>query len=148
MSLNMTTEEREAFLAGLHIGVISIPDGERGPLTCPVWYSYKPGGEIVLVTGKTSRKAAALRGAKRVSFLVQTEELPYKYVSVEGPIVALEEADLDQDVRPIAQRYLGREGGDGYLAATRGDRAEGDLVVRIVPERWLSVDYAKRFSQA
>ncbi len=80
-----------------------------------------------------------------VQSLVQSEALPYKYVSVEGPWTTLEDADLDKDVRPIAHRYLGREGGDGYLEATRGDGAEGDLRVRIRPERWLTVDYTKRF---
>ena len=145
MSLSMTRAEREAFLADLHIGVISITDGEHGPLTCPVWYAYEPGGEISLVTGKTSRKAAALRAVKRVSFLVQSEDLPYKYVSVEGPLTTLENADLDKDVRPIARRYLGREGGDAYLEATRGEGEDTDLLVRIRPERWLTVDYTKRF---
>ncbi len=145
MSLSMTRAEREAFLADLHIGVISIVDGEQGPLTCPVWYAYEPGGEISLVTGKTSRKAAALRAVKRVSFLVQSEDLPYKYVSVEGPLTALEDADLDKHVRPIARRYLGIEGGDGYLEATRGEGADTDLLVRIRPERWLTVDYTKQF---
>ena len=36
----MTKQEREAFLADLHIGIISIPDGGRGPLTVPIWYLY------------------------------------------------------------------------------------------------------------
>lgn len=146
-SLTMTRTEREAFLADLHIGVLSVGDGARGPLTAPVWYRYEPGGEIVLVTGEASRKARALRRAGRASFLVQSEALPYKYVSVEGP-ASLEAADLERDVRPIAHRYLGREAGDGYLAATRGERADGDVVVRIRPERWLTVDYAKRFPGA
>ena len=41
----MTKEEREAFLADLHVGVISIAEEGRGPLTVPIWYSYEPGGE-------------------------------------------------------------------------------------------------------
>ena len=145
MSIAMTKKEREQFLADVHVGIFSIPDGERGPLTCPVWYAYQPGGEIVLVTGRSSRKAVALRSAQRVSFVVQTEQIPYRYVSIEGPVSRLQDADLDKDVRPIAHRYLGAEAGDGYLKATRGDRAEGDIVVRIRPERWLTVDYTKRF---
>ena len=96
MSLAMTKEEREAFLSGLHVGVLSIPDGERGPLAAPIWYSYKPGGDIVLVTGKTSRKAELLKRAKRVSLVAQSEEIPYKYVSIEGPVMALEDADLER----------------------------------------------------
>jgi len=146
MSLAMTRDEREAFLADVHIGVVSIPVARRGPLTCPVWYTYEPAGEIAFVTGRTSRKADALRAAERVSFVVQSEEIPYKYVSVEGPITAIDDADVEAHVRPIAHRYLGREAGDGYIDATRDDRAEGDILVRIRPERWLTVDYGKRFS--
>lgn len=144
MSLAMSKKEREEFLADLHIGVISIPDGDRGPLTCPVWYAYEPGGEVRFVTGKSSRKAEALRRSRRASFLVQSEQLPYKYVSVEGS-VGFGDADLESDVRPIAHRYLGAEAGDGYLKATREGGADEDLLVRIRPERWLTVDYTKQF---
>jgi nitroimidazol reductase NimA-like FMN-containing flavoprotein (pyridoxamine 5'-phosphate oxidase superfamily) len=145
MSLAMTKKEREAFLSDVRVGVLTVADGERGPLTCPVWYQYAPGGDIVFVTGKSSRKAARLRAAGRATFLVQTEELPYKYVSVEGPVVGLDDADVDADVRPIAHRYLGKEIGDAYVTSTRVENPAGDVVVRIRPERWQTVDYAKRF---
>ncbi len=36
MTTAMTREEREAFLADVHIGVLAIPDGDRGPLTIPI----------------------------------------------------------------------------------------------------------------
>jgi PPOX class probable F420-dependent enzyme len=147
MSLNMTREEREAFLADVHIGVVSVADGERGPLTAPVWYAYEPGGEILFVTGSESLKANALRAAGRASFLVQSEALPYKYVSIEGA-VTVEVADLDKHTRPIAHRYLGQEAGDGYLAATRTEDRADEALVRIRPERWLTVDYAKQFGSA
>lgn len=61
MSLAMTKEEREAFLADVHIAVISIPEADRGPLTAPVWYAYEPGGEEVIWTGGASRKARLLQ---------------------------------------------------------------------------------------
>jgi len=41
----MTRQKREGFLAGVHVGVISIPEDERGPLTVP---------ELRVVTGRTS----------------------------------------------------------------------------------------------
>ena len=34
----MTQEEREAFLADLHVGVLAIP-ADGAPLTAPIWYS-------------------------------------------------------------------------------------------------------------
>ena len=64
-----------------------------------------------------------------------TETPPYKYVSVEGPIVAIEAADLERHRRPLAHHYLGLGVGDRYIESTR------DLVValfRMHPERWLT----------
>ena len=46
MSLRMTKAEREEFLAGLHVGIISIAEPGRGPLAVPIWYGYEPGGEL------------------------------------------------------------------------------------------------------
>jgi nitroimidazol reductase NimA-like FMN-containing flavoprotein (pyridoxamine 5'-phosphate oxidase superfamily) len=142
MSLAMTKQEREAFLADVHVGVISIPEQGRGPLTVPVWYAYDPGGELRVVTGRTSRKGQLLARSARLSLCAQTETAPYKYVSVEGPIVAIEAADLERDRRPIARRYLGPQRGDQYVETTRSEH-EDNVLVRMRPERWLTVDFAK-----
>ena len=84
MSLRMTKEEREAFLADVHVAVISVAENGHGPLVVPIWYSYEPGGEVRIITGRTSRKGKLLERAGRFSLCVQAETLPYKYVSVEG----------------------------------------------------------------
>src|SRR5947207_11674858 len=110
MALTMTREEREAFLADVHVAVISVAEDGHGPLVVPIWYSYEPGGEVRIITGRTSRKGKLLERAGRFSLCVQTETPPYKYVSVEGPIVAIEAADLERDRRPLARRYFGRAG--------------------------------------
>lgn len=142
MSLAMTRQERERFLADLHVGIISIPEDGRGPLTVPVWYAYEPGGELRVVTGRASRKGRLLGQARRFSLCAQTETPPYKYVSVEGPIVAIEKADVERDLRLLAHRYLGAAAGDAYLAATREEHTD-NVLVRMRPERWLTVDFAK-----
>jgi len=144
MSLAMTKQERETFLADLHVAIISIPEEGRGPLTVPIWYAYEPGGELRVVTAKTSRKAQLLQRASRVSVCVQTETQPYKYVSVEGPIVAVEPPNLERDERPLAHRYLGARRGDWYIEKTRQEPGwVENVLVRMRPERWLTVDYAK-----
>jgi len=143
----MTKDEREKFLADLHVGVLSIPAPGRGPLTVPVWYAYEPGGELRFVTDRVSRKGSLLLEGVRVALCAQTEQAPYKYVSVEGPVSAIGPADVERDTRPLAHRYLGRELGDRYIASTAADRATGgSIVVRVRPERWLSVDYAKELA--
>ena len=72
--------------------------------------------------------------------------MPYKYVSVEGPVIATDAADVERDLRPIAHRYLGPELGDRYIEETESER-EGveSILVRMRPERWLTVDYAKQY---
>ena len=43
MSLTMTKEERETFLADVHVAVISVAENGQGPLVVPIWYCYEPG---------------------------------------------------------------------------------------------------------
>ena len=142
VALTMTPRERETFLAGLHVGIISIADEGRGPLTVPVWYAYEPGGELRVLTSRTSRKGRLLEKVARFSLCAQTESPPYKYVSVEGPIIGVERADVERHLRPLAHRYLGAEAGDAYITATREEHVE-NVLVRMRPERWLTVDFAK-----
>lgn len=141
MSTKMTAEEREAFLADVRIGVLSIAEEGRGPLTAPVWYGYEPGSDLWILTGPGSLKGKALEKVERISLCVQTEDPPYKYVSVEGPIIARETPDPEKHLRFLAQRYLGEEMGNAYVAANEGN--EASVLYRIQPERWLTVDYSK-----
>ena len=69
MSLAMTKQERETFLADLHVGIISIPEEGRGPLAVPIWYLYEPGGELRVLTPRTSRKAQLLQHASRFVYV-------------------------------------------------------------------------------
>ena len=142
MALTMTKMEREAFLAAVHVGMISIAEEGRGPLTVPIWYAYAPGGELRLITGRHSRKGRLLTQAGRCSLCVQTESPPYRYVSVEGPITAIEAVDVERDLRPLAHRYLGAEEGDRFVEQTREGQAD-NILLRMRPERWLTADYTK-----
>jgi nitroimidazol reductase NimA-like FMN-containing flavoprotein (pyridoxamine 5'-phosphate oxidase superfamily) len=68
--MTMTKQEREAFLADVHVGIVSIPQAGRGPLTVPVWYRYEPGGEVQFATGQDSRKGRLLTPGGRISLCV------------------------------------------------------------------------------
>jgi len=138
----MTESERQEFLAGLHVGVLAIERPDGPPLAVPVWYSYEPGGDVEVLTSASSIKGRLAAAAGRASLCAQQEELPYKYVSVEG---ALEIVELDAEassaaVVPMAIRYLGEEMGRGYAATSVGP---DDILIRLRPERWYTVDYAK-----
>ena len=136
MSLAMSIAAREQFLADVHVGILSVTalDG-RGPLAAPVWYSYQPGGRLSVITSRSSRKAQCARAAGRASLCP-----PYRYVSVEGPVV-IEEVDPAERLA-MARRYLGTEGGDQYVASVPDPDGE-NIVIRISPQRWLSADYSQ-----
>jgi hypothetical protein len=100
-----------------------------------VWSHLPPTGR------SSSVKARLLARTGRATLTVQQEALPYRYVSVEGPVV----------VEPTRS-------GDGYdlAAVPRGTSAPRrapstprptpgfDMVtVRLRPERWFTVDYGK-----
>jgi nitroimidazol reductase NimA-like FMN-containing flavoprotein (pyridoxamine 5'-phosphate oxidase superfamily) len=51
----MSVAEREEFLAQVHVGVLAVPAGGRAPLVMPVWYSYQPGGEVSVITGRDAQ---------------------------------------------------------------------------------------------
>lgn len=144
MATNMTEAEREAFLADVHVCVLSIPEAGRGPLTVPVWYAYEPGGEVRIWTGANARKVKLLRAAERFSVCVQQESPPYKYVSVEGPVVGIDPIDLERDLRPLVYRYMGPDEGDKFLAQLGDTPGDGDVLIRMRPERWLTEDYSKQ----
>ena len=77
--------ERQEFLAARHVGVLSVAahDG-RPPSSVPIWYGYAPGGNILVNTGSSSRKAKLIERAGAVTLVVQLEEPPYQYVVIEG----------------------------------------------------------------
>lgn len=137
----MSVAEREAFLADLHVGVLGVERADGPPLVLPVWYSYEPGGEAVVLTSASSLKGRLAAAAGRASLVAQQEDLPYKYVSIEGS-VEIDELGSEghDDIEPMAIRYLGEELGKGYAAASA---VPDEIRIRIRPERWWSVDYSK-----
>jgi PPOX class probable F420-dependent enzyme len=136
----MTRTEREKFLAELHVGVIAVERPDRAPLAVPIWYGYEPGGEVVLWTDAGTLKERLIRAAGRFSITAQVEQPPYRYVTAEGSVTAIDAASPEV-VRAIAVRYLGPEEGAAFAEQNLGPDS---VVIRMRPERWLSTDYSKK----
>jgi PPOX class probable F420-dependent enzyme len=138
--LTMSKDEREAFLAGTHVALLSVSRGAaEAPLVAPVWYEYEPGGEVLIVTGRDAEKTRLAREHGTASLCAQAESLPYQYVTIAGPAAVDDGADRDLRVR-MARRYLGPELGDVYVESTEDEDA---VTLRIRPQRWHTTDYSK-----
>ena len=142
MWVAMSAAEREEFLADVHVGVLSAAIGTAGQtVAVPVWYSYQPGGLVTVLTGRRSRKAAAIRAAGRFGLCAQDASPPYRYVSVEGAVISEEEPGPGERLT-MARRYLGTAGGDRYLA-DNPDPGRENVAFRMRPQHWLSQDQGK-----
>jgi len=135
--MEMTTEERDAFVAGVHVGILAIERKSRGPLALPIWYQYEDGVILMGMSGD-SLKAKLLRAAERATLTVQTETPPYQYVMATGPVRIDSER---RDDLAMASRYLGPELGKWY--AERNPSTDASVVARLRPEQWITCDFGK-----
>ncbi|HEX4225073.1 MAG TPA: pyridoxamine 5'-phosphate oxidase family protein [Pseudonocardiaceae bacterium] len=140
MPRKLTEAERQEFLAGLHVAVLSVAatDG-RPPASVPIWYAYSPGGDILISTGPASRKAKLIEKAGAVTLVVQNEQPPYQYVVVEGTVVESTFPSPADVRKAIAIRYLGEDGGGEFARATAGME---NVLFTIRPDRWFTADYS------
>ncbi|MBB2989757.1 PPOX class probable F420-dependent enzyme [Mycolicibacterium iranicum] len=135
----MTSDERERYLSEVHVGVVAVERPGRAPLAVPIWYGYEPGGEVLLWTESDSVKHRLIRDAGRFAITVQDEQPPYRYVTAEGDVTAIDPA-RDEEVRAIAVRYLGEQEGGQF---TDQNLTSTSVIIRMRPQRWLSTDYSK-----
>ena len=144
MPLRMSKPDRERFLAEPHIGIVGIDEPGRPPRVVPLWYDFDPAIGVWILSREKSRKTKLLRDAGSYSLCVQdTTPLRYKHVSVQGPIIEERPCDLERDFRPLALRYLKPDVIDQFIDETWG---EDRLIFVMLPEHWVTADYAERFS--
>ena len=67
----MTQAEKQAFLADVHVGVLALNDGDRGPLMVPMWYEYEPGGELWFLTDPQTRKGRLIQNYGSIPYTIR-----------------------------------------------------------------------------
>lgn len=139
----MTPTAREDFLAASHVAVLSVTSADgRPPLASPVFYHYETGGELTFFTntqGRKTRKAEAVEKAGAVSVTVQTEDMPYKYVTVEGTVVRSGPPSEEQ-MLAIARRYMPEEYAQGFVENEFAHPESAPILYTVRPDRWYSSD--------
>ena len=139
----MPQDERQGFLAGIHVGVFSVAQDSQAPLSLPAWYAYTPGDDVHVFLTPDDPRTPLLRALPRASLCVQDEMPPYRYVSVEGPVVALVPVHREQDYWPLILRYLPEMWAQAYLRHTwpeGDDRSDPMLFAHVHPEIWRAVN--------
>lgn len=139
----MNDAERRAFLDQVRPAILSVNEPGRGPQASPVWFDQLENGDLWLVTQTYTQKAKLMPVGARVSLTVQRHKRPYAYVSAEGPVISVVPYTLDDDLYPMAVRYLGEEAARAFIEGRR-DSFNPDTAIRVTmrPERYLSADNA------
>ncbi|MEV8376911.1 pyridoxamine 5'-phosphate oxidase [Kribbella sp. NPDC056861] len=139
----MSKQQREEFLADAHVGVLSVAGAPGTPPTSvPTFYAYEPGGDLTMFTGTQRRAPKRLERIKEagvISFVVQREQMPPAYVTVEAELVEVSTPTPEQ-MLAIAGRYMPEEHAQGYVQAELGDPEHLVTLLTFRPTRWLSSD--------
>jgi PPOX class probable F420-dependent enzyme len=139
MSRRMSDDERRAFLAeGTRTGKLAVVRKDGSPHVVPVWFVLD-GDDLVFTTNADTIKGKALRRDGRAAICVDMERSPYAYVLVAGEVEI--STDLDEMLgwaTKIAARYEGEESAEEF---GRRNAVEGELLVRLRPERIVAIDY-------
>lgn len=143
----MTVTEREQFLAEPRVGIVCIAsDDGRPPAAVPVWYAYEPGGMLRFFTGSAegkNRKTRLIERARALSFSVQHDTPPYRFVTIEGTVTDIEDTPAVDDILAIVSRYLPPDMVDDFVRSEFDQQEREKVLFRIRPDRWITGDFSE-----
>jgi PPOX class probable F420-dependent enzyme len=133
----MTSDETRAFLlAGTRTAALATVRADGRPHVVPVWFTLD-GDDLLFNTGETTVKGANLRRDGRVALMVDDEEPPFAFVSIEGDVSMSDDLDTMRHwATRIAARYMGEDQADAY---GRRNAVPGELLVRVHPTKIVAI---------
>jgi PPOX class probable F420-dependent enzyme len=133
----MTQDETRAFLLeGTRNAALATvrPDGR--PHVAPVWFTLD-GDDLLFNNGENTVKGANLQRDGRVALMVDDEEPPFAFVSIEGDVSLSDDLDtMRYWATRIAARYMGEDQAEPY---GKRNAVPGELLVRVRPMKIVAV---------
>ena len=134
----MTQDETRAFLLeGTRTAALATvrPDGR--PHVAPIWFTLD-GDDLLFNTGEETVKGANLRRNGRVALMVDDEEPPFAFVSIEGDVSLSDDLDTMRHwATRIAARYMGEDQAEAY---GKRNAVPGELLVRVHPTKIVAMN--------
>ena len=129
----MTPDETRTFLlAGTRTAALATVRGDGRPHVAPVWFTLD-GEDLLFNTVQDTVKGANLRRDGRVALMVDDEEPPFAFVSIEGDVSLSDDPDtIRYWATRIAARYMGEDQAEAY---GRRNAVPGELLVRVRPTK-------------
>ncbi|MBW3633118.1 MAG: PPOX class F420-dependent oxidoreductase [Chloroflexi bacterium] len=133
----MTHEETRAFLlSGTRTAALATVRADGRPHVAPVWFTLD-GDDLLFNTGEETVKGTNLRRDTRVALMVDDEEPPFAFVSIEGNVTLSDDLDVMRYwATRIAARYMGDDQADAY---GKRNAVPGELLARVMPTKTVAV---------
>jgi PPOX class probable F420-dependent enzyme len=134
---HMTPDEIRAFLLqGTRTAALATVRADGRPHVAPVWFTLD-GDDLLFTTGESTVKGANLRRDGRVALMVDDEEPPFAFVSIEGDVSLSDDlGTMRHWAIRIAARYMGEDQADAY---GKRNAVPGELLVRARPTKIVAV---------
>lgn len=133
----MTLDETRAFLReGTRTAALATVRADGRPHVAPIWFTLD-GDDLVFTTGENTVKGGNLQRDGRVALMVDDEEPPFAFVSIEGEVSLSDDLETMRHwATRIAARYMGEDQADVY---GRRNAVPGELLVRVHPTKIVAV---------
>ncbi|SEP98260.1 pyridoxamine 5'-phosphate oxidase family protein [Microlunatus flavus] len=117
---------------------------DETPRVVPVWFHWT-GSALVIGSPARAPKLDALERHPEVAVTIDSDAWPYRVLSVRGTAVVTRLDDVVPEYAAAAERYLGPDAGQAWVASLRGQPMGR---VEITP-RWANLlDFEHRFPSA
>jgi Pyridoxamine 5'-phosphate oxidase len=114
------------------------------PRVEPIWFHWD-GKQVVMASPGTAPKAHVLKTGDKVAITIDANEWPYKVLMIRGTAEVTIVAGMVPEYALAAERYFGKEGGQGWLAQV-GKMGISTMVRVAVTPAWVGIiDFEQRF---
>ncbi len=87
---------------------LATADQEGVPQVTPVWFEYD-GQHIRINSSRGRKKDRNMRANPRVALSIQDPDNPYRYLGIQGRVVAITEEGAVEHIHRLARKYIGRD---------------------------------------
>ena len=133
----MAPDEIRAFLLeGTRTAALATVRADGRPHVAPIRFTLD-GDDLLFNTGENTVKGANLQRDGRVALMVDDEEPPFAFVSIEGDVSLSDDLDTMRHwATRIAACYMGEDRADAYGSR---NAVPGELLVRVRPTKIVAV---------
>lgn len=130
--MSMTAEERDAFLRGTRIAILSTLNDDGSPNALPLWFEWD-GEKLRMFSSRATGKVRRLRDDPRACVTVaDSVGAPEAWVSVEGDVAIRDEGGKELALKLAAAYY---EGEHRQLTIEAWSQSEDWVLLELTPTR-------------